>query len=294
MRNAKTKALTQLKAFTTMEMSGSASPTPLPEKRNSVDPDTDKGTVTHENEATIIDEATVINENTVINEDTVMGEDTVIDEDADTDTDIDTSTNRIRFDKRRTSPNPPRIEKLSSSEHGLQVPKKEETLYFVFQNVRFPCKPGKYRVLFDVVVNDYRNEQDRKFPHEDLWLEGEYPGEEEMARSYGCGYQAGVLEFKHELEVKCRSNWTRAMAGHYLNWKQYDYIEGLFRVGALYTPKRWREERAGLASLRKQKHYQTQIIQAHIQVQARLTLPNQYLSAVEPSPSDAYDSSPEE
>lgn len=212
-RNAKTKALTKLNAITIMEMSGSASPTPLPEKRNSVDPDTDKDTVNHKNEDTIIDE------DTVINEDTVMGKDTVIDEDADTDT--STSTNRIPFDKRGASPNPPRIEKLSSSEYGIQVPKKEETLYFVFQNVRLPCKPGKYRVLFDVVVNDYRDEQDRKFPHEDLWPEGAYPGEEEMARSsYRC-YQAGVLEFKHEVEVRYRSNWTRPIAVYLGEYRTY-------------------------------------------------------------------------
>jgi hypothetical protein len=147
-RNAKLKALTKIKAITTRGTSDSASPTPSSE-RNIVDPDTDEDTVNHEDGDTVDHE----------------DGDTAIDEDEDTDTDTDTSTNRIPFDK-RPSPDPPVIEKLSSSEYGFQV---GETLYFVFQNMRFPCKRGTYRVLFDVVVKDYQDDQDNRFPPVDLW-----------------------------------------------------------------------------------------------------------------------------
>lgn len=164
------------------------------------DPETDKKTVKHEDE------------------DMDMDEEIMVEENKDTYTDIaaamDANTVWVPIPRDKQV-----IEDVSSAFGRLDM--NMETLYFVFQNVRFPCNPGNYRVLFDVVVDEYWDDQDNRFPPLHLWPMGTYPGDvEEMKRLYGCytgGYKAGVLEFGYKVNVGCQPQWTQFCAVDYLS-----------------------------------------------------------------------------
>ncbi|KAK3490204.1 uncharacterized protein B0T23DRAFT_443105 [Neurospora hispaniola] len=250
--NAKSKAVTTIKADTTVERNNSARPAP-PSERNPVDQDADKGTMNHEagDNVNHKDEAPVIEADTVADQGTIVDADII----------TDTSTHRTPFGK-RASRGPLWIQTLSSSKHGL-LSINENDLYFVFHHVRFPCKQGKYRVVFTVIVNEYRDDQDNRFPPVHLWPQGEYPGEK-IARSYQ-GYKACMLEVVHNVEVICFRQWTRWLTADYWSPIRYEHFKALFSTAVPYTPKRWSKEREQLASLRRCCH--VHMLQAQIEAQ---------------------------
>ncbi|EAA27584.3 hypothetical protein NCU03541 [Neurospora crassa OR74A] len=251
--NAKSKAVTTIKADITVERNNSARPAP-PSERNSVDQDADKGTMNHEDGDNVNhkDEAPVIEQDTVVNQDTIVDADII----------TDTSTHRTPFGKRASRGPLWIVQTLSSSKYGL-LSINENDLYFVFHHVRFPCKQGKYRVVFQVVVNEYRDDQDNRFPPVHMWPQGEYPGEE-IARSYQ-NYKAGALEVAHNVEVICCPQWTRWLTADYWSPIRYEYFKALCSTAVPYTPERWSKERERLASLRRCCH--VQMLQAQIEAQ---------------------------
>ncbi|KAK3946834.1 hypothetical protein QBC32DRAFT_387417 [Pseudoneurospora amorphoporcata] len=249
-RNAKIEANTKFGAFTTVRVS---------------DPATDnKDKVKHQDEDIAMDEEITIEENKDSYTDIAAA--------------IDAKTKwiPIPLDKQV-------IEDVSSSEYG-RLGMDPKTLYFVFQNVRFPCKHGKYRVLFDVVVNEYRDDQDNRFPPLHLWPMGTYPGDcEEMING---SYKAGVLEFGHKVHVTCSIYWTRLCAVDYLNPVQYEVVEMIVKTRQLYTEKLWHVERERLAARQKERQAQRPIqVPAHAQceTQAPTQANSQAFAQVRPS-----------
>ncbi|KAK1778488.1 hypothetical protein QBC45DRAFT_376840 [Copromyces sp. CBS 386.78] len=238
-RNAKIEANTEFGAFTTVGVS---------------DPATDnKDNVKHQDEDIAMDEEITIEENKDSYTDIAAA--------------IDAKTKwiPIPLDKQV-------IEDVSSSEYG-RLGMDPKTLYFVFQNVRFPCKHGKYRVLFDVVVNEYRDGQDNRFPPLHLWPMGTYPGDcEEMKRMYNGSYKAGVLEFGHNVHVTCSTYWTRVCAVDYLDPVQYEVVETIVKTRQLYTEKLWHVERASWLAARQKEHQAQcpiQVLPAHAQCETQ-------------------------
>lgn len=131
---------------------------------------------------------------------------------------VDDEDNRdVNDSKIMSIDNPPGIETLSISNIGILVPNDDDdTLYFVFHGVRFPCKSGTCRVCFEVVVNSYRDldQANNSFPPADLWPERQSPSLDNT-ESYRY-FNAGTLEFWDEVEVECGPSWTRSTSNRFL------------------------------------------------------------------------------